>query len=108
MIDTLMTIKRGGSVIYQNILFKIDNKSQVVAVEHREVPEDLYYALTYPGFVPVILQGDLLVDQGSGPQNIDPNPALPPNTPMAYRVKGNPKTFAFHHVEAQVEHARIK
>lgn len=108
MIDTMVTIKRNGATIYQNILCKFDNLTEDVIVDHHEVPEDFYRWMTYPGYVPVVQQGDLLVDQGTGPQNIDPNPALPANTPMQYRVRGNVETFAFHHVEAHVHHVRIK
>ena len=101
MIRTTVTIKRANTTLYQHIPCQIDNLTMDdVFADHREVPMDLFRFTTMPGYVPVINQGDLLIDE----VNIDPLT----NAGVQYRVKGNTEPFAFHHVEAHVQKSRIK
>lgn len=91
---TSVKITRGSTntLIASGVGCQIDNINDEVAVDHGEVAADFFRWITNPGFVPAVLQGDVLTDELSG---------------TVYRVRGQIETFTTHHVEAKIDHKRM-
>ena len=95
------TFTRSGvsAPIAQNVYCQLDAINDEEAVDHTQVAADYFRLITFPGYVPAIQQGDVMTDE----YNVDPLT----NALTVYRVRGQVESF-LNHVEAKIDHKRVK
>lgn len=97
---TLVIPGKAQGPIATGVEVQLDNISEfVVASSGGAIPNNSYTLISLGGGIPDIQNGDLLIDEGTEPWNIDTHTS---SGKAEYRASGTPDIYPYDHMEIRV------